>query len=152
LILSLDMGLQGVVGTALGEFNGALVAIEPKSGEVLALVSRPSYDPNLLIDGISYAGYAALRDDPNRPLRNRATTSQYPPGFSIKPFIVLAGKLSLSFLVYFFVNIGMVSGVLPVVGMPLPLISYGGTSMVTLMAVFGMLMSVRAPAAKNQQK
>jgi cell division protein FtsI/penicillin-binding protein 2 len=46
------MRLQGVVGTALGEFNGALVAIEPKSGEVLALVSRPSYDPNLLIDGI----------------------------------------------------------------------------------------------------
>jgi rod shape determining protein RodA len=59
---------------------------------------------------------------------------------------LLAGGLSLSFFVYFFVNIGMVSGVLPVVGVPLSLISYGGTSMVTLMAAFGMLMSMRAPA------
>jgi rod shape determining protein RodA len=57
---------------------------------------------------------------------------------------LLAGSLSLSFFVYFFVNIGMVSGLLPVVGVPLPLISYGGTSMVTLMAAFGMLMSMHS--------
>ena len=55
---------------------------------------------------------------------------------------LLAGSLSMTFFVYLFVNVGMVSGVLPVVGIPLPLVSYGGTSMVTLMAAFGMLMSI----------
>jgi rod shape determining protein RodA len=57
---------------------------------------------------------------------------------------LLGGSLSLTFFVYLFVNVGMVSGILPVVGVPLPLISYGGTSMVTLMAGFGMLMSINS--------
>jgi penicillin-binding protein 2 len=91
LVLSLDAGLQRVAEQALGEKNGAVVAIEPASGEVLALVSKPAYDPNLFVDGISYADYGLLRDDPNRPLFNRALTGQYPPGSTIKPFMALAG-------------------------------------------------------------
>jgi hypothetical protein len=63
LILSLDMGLQRVAEQALGESNGAVVAIEPTSGEIVALVSRPTYNPNLFVDGISYKAYAGLRDD-----------------------------------------------------------------------------------------
>ncbi|MGH8501526.1 MAG: penicillin-binding protein 2 [Gammaproteobacteria bacterium] len=91
LVLSLDMGLQRVAARALGDANGAVVAIEPASGEVLALVSQPAYDPNLFVDGISYADYGLLRDDPDRPLFNRALAGQYPPGSTIKPFMGLAG-------------------------------------------------------------
>lgn len=91
LMLSLDEGLQRVAVQALGESNGAVVAIEPANGEVLALVSQPAYDPNLFVDGISYTDYSALRDDADRPLFNRALTGLYPPGSTIKPFMALAG-------------------------------------------------------------
>ncbi|MGI8738743.1 MAG: penicillin-binding protein 2 [Gammaproteobacteria bacterium] len=91
LVLSLDMGLQRVATEALGDANGAVVAIEPATGEVLAMVSKPAYDPNLFVNGISYTDYDLLRDDPRRPLFNRALTGQYPPGSTIKPFMGLAG-------------------------------------------------------------
>lgn len=91
LILSLDTNLQRVAEDALGEDNGAVVAMDPVSGEILALVSKPSYDPNPFVNGISASAYQALRGDPDRPLFNRALTGQYPPGSTIKPFVALAG-------------------------------------------------------------
>ncbi len=80
------MGLQQVAEQALGQSNGAVVAIDPTTGEVLALVSKPTYDPNLFVDGISYADYDRLSGGPNRPSFNRALAGQYPPGSTIKPF------------------------------------------------------------------
>ena len=91
LYLNLDSRLQLAAQQAFGEENGALVAIDPRSGAVLALVSMPSYDPNLFVNGLDSATYRALRDSPNRPLFNRALQGQYPPGSTIKPFMGLAG-------------------------------------------------------------
>lgn len=91
LVLSLDARLQQVAEQALGEHNGAVVALDPRNGEVLALVSKPTYDPNLFVNGISAEDYKALNEDRNRPLFNRALTGQYPPGSTIKPLIGLAG-------------------------------------------------------------
>jgi len=71
--------------------NGALVAMDPNNGEVLALVSIPNYDPNLFVSGIKSRDYSELRDSLDRPLFNRAIKGQYPPGSTIKPFIALAG-------------------------------------------------------------
>jgi len=75
----------------LGHHRGAVVAVDPRTGGVLALVSRPSFDPNLFVDGISSADYQTLRDSPDKPLFNRAVRGQYPPGSTIKPFIGLGG-------------------------------------------------------------
>jgi len=91
LYLSIDAELQQVAIEALGEHNGAVVAIEPATGNVLALVSKPGFDPNLFVDGISPANYRALQASPDNPLFNRALRGQYPPGSTIKPFIGLAG-------------------------------------------------------------
>lgn len=91
LHLFLDMDLQKDATAALGEERGAIVAIDPNSGGVLALVSSPSYDPNPFVGGISFAAYNALRDDIDTPLYNRAIRGQYPPGSTVKPFIALAG-------------------------------------------------------------
>ena len=91
LRLHLDMGLQEAALEALGEETGAAVAIDPKTGGVLALVSKPGYDPNPFVEGISGALYRQLRDDPERPLYNRALRGLYPPGSTIKPFVALAG-------------------------------------------------------------
>ncbi len=91
IYLTIDIGLQAVAEQALGEEDGAIVAIDPTSGEVLALVSVPTFDPNLFVDGINRATYKALLQSPNRPLFNRALAGQYPPGSTIKPFIGLAG-------------------------------------------------------------
>jgi penicillin-binding protein 2 len=91
LYLSLDLRLQMAAEAALGEYTGAIVAIDPRNGEVLALVSRPSYDPNLFVGGIDPITYAALQNSPDRPLYNRALRGQYPPGSTIKPFMGLAG-------------------------------------------------------------
>ncbi|HHC71468.1 MAG TPA: penicillin-binding protein 2 [Thiotrichales bacterium] len=91
LYLSLDIRLQQVAAAALGERNGAVVALDPTNGEVLVLLSSPGYDPNLFVDGISTRDYARLRNDPSRPLFNRALLGQYPPGSTIKPMIGLAG-------------------------------------------------------------
>ncbi len=90
LYLSIDVKLQAVAEQALGKANGAVVAIDPQTGEVLALVSRPSYDPNAFVGGIDTDVYAELQDDPSQPLFNRALRGQYPPGSTIKPFLGLA--------------------------------------------------------------
>lgn len=90
LYLSIDTRLQAVAEKALGKANGAVVAIDPTTGEVLALVSRPSYDPNLFVGGINQDAFDKLNDDPSQPLFNRALRGQYPPGSTIKPFLGLA--------------------------------------------------------------
>ena len=89
--LHIDIGLQEVAMKALGDNNGAAVAIDPRNGAVLAFVSQPGYDPNLFVEGISSKDYKALQQDENRPLTNRALRGQYPPGSTIKPFMGLAG-------------------------------------------------------------
>lgn len=91
LQLTLDIGLQQAAEAALGNRRGAVVAIEPATGGVLALASTPSFDPNLFIDGISVAEWRALSDSPEHPLLNRALYSAYPPGSTYKPFIALLG-------------------------------------------------------------
>ncbi|MDR2032074.1 MAG: penicillin-binding protein 2 [Azoarcus sp.] len=88
--LSIDIELQKTAEAAFGERRGALVAIEPASGEVLALVSMPTFDPNLFVDGISAPDWRML-DSPDKPLLNRAINSAYPPGSTFKPFMALAG-------------------------------------------------------------
>jgi len=89
--LTLDMNLQRVADRALGDQSGAVVAIRPDTGEVLAMVSKPTFDPNLFVNGISTKDYHALRAAPHKPLFNRVLRGQYPPGSTIKPFIALAG-------------------------------------------------------------
>ncbi len=89
--LSLIARLQEVAEEALGDENGAIVAIDPSNGDVLAFVSQPNYDPNLFVNGIGQLAYSALRDNKHRPLFNRALTGQYPPGSTVKPIVALAG-------------------------------------------------------------
>ncbi len=86
ITLSLDYGLQTVAQQQLDGRRGAIVAIDPKTGDVLAFVSNPSYDPNPFISGISFKDYGALRDDLDQPLYNRALQGMYPPASTIKPF------------------------------------------------------------------
>ncbi|MES0872986.1 penicillin-binding protein 2 [Sinimarinibacterium thermocellulolyticum] len=91
LILSLDARVQLVAERALGPLTGAVVAIDPTSGEVIALVSKPGFDPHFFVEGISRTDYQALLDDPQRPLYNRALQGTYPPGSTVKPAMALAG-------------------------------------------------------------
>lgn len=91
LTLSLDIKLQEVAEQAFGKYRGALIAIDPNNGEVLAFVSKPGYDPNLFIDGIDEQSWNELNNSPDVPLNNRALRGQYPPGSTIKPFMALAG-------------------------------------------------------------
>ena len=91
LYLTLDLELQNVAEQAFGDRAGAAVAIDPNTGEVLAFVSKPTYDPNLFVNGIDTETYAALRDDDMQPLFNRALRGQYPPGSTLKPFVGLGG-------------------------------------------------------------
>jgi penicillin-binding protein 2 len=91
LFLNLDINLQRVASESLGDFNGSIVAMDPRTGGVLALVSKPDFDPNLFVSGISSKDYAELRDSPDRPLFNRALRGRYPPGSTLKPFVALAG-------------------------------------------------------------
>ena len=91
LQLSLDYGLQKIATKQLAGRRGAIVAIDPRDGGVLAFVSNPSYDPNPFISGISFADYGALREDEDQPLYNRALQGMYPPGSTIKPFEGLGG-------------------------------------------------------------
>nr|WP_229517436.1 penicillin-binding protein 2 [Massilia oculi] len=90
LILSIDIELQKVVEEAFGENRGALVAIEPSTGDVLAYVSRPGYDPNLFVDGIDTQSWNELNTSLDRPLMNRPLSGTYPPGSTFKPFMALA--------------------------------------------------------------
>lgn len=89
--LTLDMDLQKTAQDAFTDRAGALVALDPKTGEVLAMVSAPGYDPNLFVNGISHKDYKALRDALYLPLFNRALKGRYPPGSTVKPFIGLGG-------------------------------------------------------------
>lgn len=91
LYLSIDYGLQKVAHDQLAGRRGAVVAMNPKTGEVLAFVSNPSFDPNPFIAGIKSDAYAALRDDPDQPLFNRVLQGLYPPGSTIKPVEGLGG-------------------------------------------------------------
>lgn len=91
LFLNLDINLQRKAVEALGDYNGSVVALDPRTGGVLALVSKPDFDPNLFVSGISSKDYAALRDSPDRPLFDRALRGSYPPGSTLKPFVALAG-------------------------------------------------------------
>ncbi len=91
LRLHLDSRLQTVALEAFEDYNGAAVALDPRNGAVLALVSKPGYDPNPFVGGIGSDAYRALRSDPDKPLFNRAVKGTYPPGSTIKPFMGLAG-------------------------------------------------------------
>ena len=88
--LSIDIKLQKMVEDLFGERRGALVAIEPKTGEVLAFVSKPTFDPNLFVEGIDTESWQALNESPDKPLLNRALRGTYPPGSTYKPFMALA--------------------------------------------------------------
>jgi penicillin-binding protein 2 len=90
LVVTLDLKLQKIAEDAFRDYKGALVAIDPKTGEVLALVSKPGFDPNLFVDGIDPQNWDALNNSPDKPLNNRALRGQYPPGSTIKPFMALA--------------------------------------------------------------
>ena len=89
--LTLDIRLQQVAESGFGERRGALVALEPQTGAVLAFVSRPGFDPNQFVDGIDPANWEALNNSPDRPLTNRAIAGVYPPGSTFKPYMALAG-------------------------------------------------------------
>lgn len=91
LTLHLDSRLQAVAEEALGNRRGAIIAIEPETGGVLAFVSQPGFDPNLFVTGISHADYGALRDSLDQPLFNRVLRGLYPPGSTIKQMVALAG-------------------------------------------------------------
>ena len=91
LYLTIDSNLQQVAVQAMAEHHGAIIAIDPENGDILADVSLPTFDPNLFVTGIDHKSFAALRDSPSRPLFNRAINGQYPPGSTLKPFIGLAG-------------------------------------------------------------
>ena len=97
LRLYLDLDLQREAVAALGDQRGAVVALDPLTGGVLAMVSNPSYDPNLFVEGISYSDYAELRGSLDTPLLNRAVQGQYPPGSTVKPLISL-GALAGDFI------------------------------------------------------
>ncbi|NWG30675.1 MAG: penicillin-binding protein 2 [Rhodocyclaceae bacterium] len=90
LTLTLDAKLQEVAEQAFGDRRGALVAIEPSTGGILALVSVPNYDPNLFVDGIAAADWQALNEAADKPMVNRALNGAYPPGSTFKPFMALA--------------------------------------------------------------
>lgn len=90
LILSVDIELQRIVEEAFGDRKGALVAIEPSTGDVLAFVSKPTYDPNLFVEGIDQQSWNELNTSEDKPLLNRPLTGAYPPGSTYKPFMALA--------------------------------------------------------------
>jgi penicillin-binding protein 2 len=90
VVLSIDIKLQAMVEQLFGDRRGALVAIDPRSGDVLAFVSKPNFDPNLFVDGIDSENWKALNESLDKPLLNRALRGAYPPGSTYKPFMALA--------------------------------------------------------------
>lgn len=103
VMLTLDIKLQKLVEDMFGDRRGALVALDPRSGEVLAFVSKPTFDPNLFVDGIDSESWQALNESIDKPLLNRALRGTYPPGSTYKPFMALAaleaGKRSASLVI-----------------------------------------------------
>lgn len=91
IYLTIDSQLQEAAELALDGRRGAIVALDPNTGEVLAMVSQPSFDPNPFVTGISFKAYGLLRDSPDQPLFNRVLRGLYPPGSTIKPMIAVAG-------------------------------------------------------------
>jgi len=91
LVLNLDIELQKMADEALGDLAGSVIAIEPHTGAVVVFVSKPEYDPNLFVHGISHKNYDALQYGVDKPLFNRALFGQYPPGSTFKPFLGLGG-------------------------------------------------------------
>jgi penicillin-binding protein 2 len=91
LVLTLDLALQQVVEDELAGQAGAIVVMDPRNGEILALASQPAYDPNLFATGISLASWMRLLKDPRQPLQNRAIQAQYPPGSTYKIIMAVAG-------------------------------------------------------------
>lgn len=89
VMLSIDIKLQSLVEDMYGDRRGALVALDPKTGEVLAFVSKPTFDPNLFVDGIDSDSWKALNESLDKPLLNRALRGSYPPGSTYKPFMAL---------------------------------------------------------------
>lgn len=104
LHLNLDVRMQAEAERAMGKRRGAVVALDPNTGAILTFVSTPIYDPNPFVKGIDRKSYQALRDDPDKPLFNRALKGQYPPGSTIKPFLALAALES-----------GKIYGAMPVI-------------------------------------
>ncbi len=100
VVLTIDIKLQNLVETLFGDRRGALVAIDPKTGQVLAFVSKPTFDPNLFVEGIDSDNWQLLNESIDKPLLNRALRGTYPPGSTYKPFMALAalqsGKRSAS--------------------------------------------------------
>jgi penicillin-binding protein 2 len=94
LRLSLDIKLQQATEAAFGDRRGAMVALDPATGEVLAFVSKPGFDPNLFVEGIDPANWDALNTSPDKPLLNRPLRGAYPPGSTIKPFLALSALTS----------------------------------------------------------
>jgi len=94
LRLSLDIKLQQAAEAAFADRRGALVALDPATGDVLAFVSRPGFDPNLFVEGIDPANWDALNNSPDKPLLNRPLRGAYPPGSTIKPFLALSALTS----------------------------------------------------------
>ena len=90
VVLSIDIKLQKLIEDLYGNRRGALVALDPKTGEVLAFVSKPTFDPNLFVDGIDSENWQALNESLDKPLLNRALRGTYPPGSTYKPFMALA--------------------------------------------------------------
>lgn len=90
LYLTLDEHLQSIAIKKFGKFHGAMIALDPNNGEILAMVSTPSFDPNLFVQGILQTDYDALMNDPSHPMYNRALNGLYPPGSTIKPFLGVA--------------------------------------------------------------
>jgi penicillin-binding protein 2 len=89
VVLSIDIQLQKLIEDMFGERRGALVAIDPRTGEVLAFVSKPTFDPNLFVEGIDVDNWRALNESVDKPLLNRALRGTYPPGSTYKPFMAL---------------------------------------------------------------
>ena len=92
--LSIDIRLQYLVEQMFGDRRGALVALDPRSGEVLAFVSKPTFDPNLFVDGIDVENWRELNESIDKPLLNRALRGTYPPGSTFKPFMAMAALTS----------------------------------------------------------
>ncbi len=90
VVLSVDIRLQALVEQLFGDRRGALVALDPRNGEVLAFVSKPTFDPNLFVDGIDVESWRELNESINKPLLNRALRGTYPPGSTFKPFMAMA--------------------------------------------------------------
>jgi penicillin-binding protein 2 len=104
ITLSIDIRLQAMIEELFGDRRGALVAIDPRSGEVLAFVSKPTFDPNLFVDGIDADSWRELNESIDKPLLNRALRGTYPPGSTFKPFMAMAalqtGKRGPSTIIY----------------------------------------------------